>query len=297
MQLQIDNESLPVYEALASPVRLEIIRLLSKNKMNVKQLASSLKLSSPIITSHLGKLEKANIIKSERVGQQKISSLRVDRIEINFPEKIFNAFDTKESSIPVGHFTNYHVEPTCGLATSQHFIGKVDEPKFFMDPDRMNAQILWFTKGFVEYQIPNLLNENETLEMLEISLELSSEFPFSNDNWPSDISFSLNDLDVGTWTSPGDFADIRGKYTPSWYPDNLNQYGLLKTIRIMTHGTYMDGEPLSSLTIQDLNKYSADLWKLRIAVNDDAKNIGGCTIFGKDFGDYNQDIRMKLYYS
>ena len=41
--------------------------------------------------------------------------------------------------------------------------------------------------------------------------------------------------ELGTWTSPGDFADIRGKYTPDWYPDNLNQYGLLKTIRITKH--------------------------------------------------------------
>ncbi len=74
-------------------------------------------------------------------------------------------------------------------------------------------------------------------------MEVSSEFPFSNNNWPSDITFSLNGVELGTWTSPGDFADIRGKYTPDWYPDNLNQYGLLKTIRIMDHGTYMEGVP------------------------------------------------------
>ena len=54
----------------------------------------------------------------------------------------------------------------------------------------MDARILWFTSGFVEYQTPNFLNEEDTLEMLELSVELSSEFPFSNDNWPSDITFS-----------------------------------------------------------------------------------------------------------
>ncbi len=57
-------------------------------------------------------------------------SLRVDHIDINFPEKIFNAFDTKETAIPIGHYTNYSVEPTCGLATSADFVGMVDEPKF-----------------------------------------------------------------------------------------------------------------------------------------------------------------------
>lgn len=297
MQLQINEEALPVYEALASSVRIKIIQLLSKNKMNIKEIASAIGLSSAITTMHVSKLEKANIIKTEKVGQQKISSLRVDKIEINFPEKIFNAFDTKESSIPVGHYTNFSVTPTCGLATANNFIGMVDEPKYFMDASRMDAQLLWFTKGFVEYQTPNLLNENETLEMMEISMEISSEFPFANNNWLSDVTFSLNDTEVGTWTSPGDFADIRGKYTPAWYPDNQNQYGLLKTIRIMHHGTYMDGEPLSDITIEDLKNSTNDLWKLRIEVKEDAEHVGGCSLFGKNFGNYAQDIKVKVFYS
>lgn len=296
MQLEINSEALPVYEALASNVRINIIQLLSKNKMNVKELAAELGLSSAILTMHIKKLEEAKLIKTEKVGQQKISSLRVDKIEINFPEKIFNAFDTKESTIPVGHFTNYAVEPTCGLATLSDFIGLVDEPKYFMDPSRMDARILWFTKGFVEYQSPNFLDQTEKLEMLEISMEISSEFPFSNNNWPSDITFTLNGVELGTWTSPGDFADIRGKYTPDWYPDNLNQYGILKTIRVMNHGTYMEGEPLSNLTIADIPEHE-DTWHLRIEVKEDAQHVGGCTLFGKGFGNYDQDIKIKSFYS
>ncbi|MGX7351098.1 transcriptional regulator [Enterococcus canis] len=296
MQLDISEESLPVYEALASNVRLKIIQLLSKNKMNIKELAKELNLSSAIVTMHVKKLEEANIIRTEKVAQNKISSLRVDKIEINFPEKIFNAFDTKETSIPVGHYTNYSIEPTCGLATLTEFIGDVDEPKYFMDPRRMDARILWFTKGFVEYQAINYLEKTEKLEMLEISMEISSEFPFYNDNWPSDITFFLNDIELGTWTSPGDFADIRGKYTPAWYPDNLNQYGLLKTIRISKHLTNMDGIPLSDITIDDLPTHE-DIWHLRIEVKEDAKNAGGCTLFGKGFGNYDQDIKIKMFYS
>ncbi|MBO0440146.1 ArsR family transcriptional regulator [Enterococcus sp. DIV0212c] len=296
MQLEISEEALPVYEALASSVRIRIIKLLAKQKMNIKEIAHELGLSSAIVTMHIKKLEDANIIKTEKIGQQKISSLRVDNIEIHFPEKIFNAFDTLETTIPVGHYTNYSVEPTCGLATATHFIGKVDEPKYFMDPSRMEAQILWFTKGYLEYQTPNFLTSDQKLEMIELSMEISSEFPFSNDNWPSDITFSLNGIELGTWTSPGDFADIRGKYTPDWYPDNLNQYGLLKTIRIMNHGTYMEGEPLSDVKLADIDERT-DTWQLRIEVKNDAENIGGCTLFGKDFGNYNQDIKVKMYYS
>lgn len=296
MQLDITDDSLKVYEALASNVRIRIIQLLSKNKMSIKELAQALGLSSAIVTMHIRKLEGANIIKTEKVGQSKISSLKVDHIDINFPEKIFNAFDVQENDIPIGLYTDYHVEPTCGLATVADFVGPVDEPKYFMDPQRMDAQILWFTKGFVEYQTPNYLSKDSKLEMMEISLEISSEFPFANDNWPSDITFTLNGIELGTWTSPGDFADIRGRLNPDWYPDNLNQYGLLKTIRILNHGTYMEGDPLSAVTINDFAA-DADMWRLRIEVKEDAANVGGCTLFGQGFGNYEQDIKLKSYYS
>ncbi|WP_423216338.1 ArsR/SmtB family transcription factor [Streptococcus equinus] len=296
MQLEINSEALPVYEALASKVRLQIIQLLSKKRMHIKEIADELHLSSAIITQHIKKLEEAQIVKTERVGHQKVVSLGIDRIEINFPKKIFNAYSTIETSIPVGHYTDYSVEPTCGLASKDDFIGPVDEPRYFMVPERMKAQIVWFTQGFLEYQAPNLLKKDDTLKMMEISFEIASEFPFTNNNWPSDITFSLNDQELGSWTSPGDFGDIRGKYTPKWYPDHLNQYGLLKTIRITEHGTNIDGDFLSTLKISDLDA-SADTWKFRFEVKGDAKNVGGCTLFGENFGNYKQDIKVKLFYS
>lgn len=297
MRLNINDTSLVVYEALASSVRLHIIQLLSKNKMSIKDLATALGLSSAIVTMHVKKLEKAGIIKTEKIGQKKISSLKVDKIEIFFPTKIMNALDTKESSIPIGHYTDYLVTPTCGLATSDAFIGNIDEPKYFMDSKRMDAQILWFTQGFIEYQTPNLLSESEKLEMIEISMELSSEYPAANNHWLSDITFSLNEFELGTWTSPGDYADVRGRRTPEWYPDNQNQYGLLKTIRITNQGTYIDGEKLSNMTIDNFVTPPIDLWKYRIEVKADAEHVGGCTLFGKNFGNYDQDIKLKIFYS
>ena len=71
MQLEINQEALPVYEALASNVRIKIIQLLARNKMNVKEIAQELGLSSAIVTMHIKKLEEAKIIKTERVGQRK----------------------------------------------------------------------------------------------------------------------------------------------------------------------------------------------------------------------------------
>ncbi|GAE93409.1 transcriptional regulator [Gracilibacillus boraciitolerans JCM 21714] len=299
MQLEIDKASLPVYEALASKVRLEMIQLLSKNKMNIKELSSALGISSPIVTKHIEKLEKADIIRTEKIpgksGLQRISILKVDHIEVNFPKKIYHSFATYETSVPVGHYTDYHVLPTCGLATNKDFVGPVDQTKYFMDPKRMDARILWFTEGFIEYKTPNFLQEKDELQQMDISFEISSEFPFSNDVWPSDITFTLNNIELGTWESPGDFADTRGKYTPDWWPHNINQYGLLKTIRITSHGTYMDGEPMSDVTINDLDT-NVDGWKFKFEVKEDAEHVGGVTLFGREFGNHDQDINFKLYY-
>lgn len=70
MQLQINEESLPVYEALASKTRIKIIQLLSK-KDECQRFGKELGVSSAITTMHVKKLEEANIIKTEKVGQQK----------------------------------------------------------------------------------------------------------------------------------------------------------------------------------------------------------------------------------
>jgi predicted transcriptional regulator len=299
MQLEIDKSSVVVYQALASEVRIKIIQLLSKNKMNIKELAEELELSSPIVTKHIKKLEDVGLIKTEKIpgksGLQKISMLKVDHIEINFPKKIFHSLASYETSVPIGQYTDYKLKPTCGLATEKEFIGRVDEPKYFADPKRVDAKILWFTQGFIHYNIPNLLKKEETLQQFEISFEISSEFPFSNDVWPSDITFSLNDVELGTWTSPGDFADTRGKFTPDWWPHNINQYGLLKTLRITNHGTYIDGDPLSDVSVNDLDT-TCDKWTFRIEVKEDAEHVGGATLFGKKFGNHDQDIMFKLYY-
>ncbi|MDO7907683.1 ArsR family transcriptional regulator [Paenibacillus sp. JX-17] len=299
MQLEIDNSSLVVYEALASEVRIRIIQLLSNNKMNIKELAEELQISSPIVTKHVQKLEDAGIIRTEKIpgksGLQKISILKVDHIEINFPKKIFHSFASYKTSVPIGHYTDFDLKPTCGLASEKDFIGPVDEPKYFMDPKRVEAQILWFTKGFIQYQIANFLQQDEKLQQFEISMELSSEFPFANDVWPSDITFTLNGHELGCWTSPGDYADTRGKLNPDWWPSNLNQYGLLKTIRITNHGTYMDGDLMSALSVDDLDT-GCDRWTFRIEVKEDAAHVGGATIFGRKFGNHAQDINFKMYY-
>jgi predicted transcriptional regulator len=298
MKIDITEKHLPVYEALASKTRLTIIQLLANTPMNVKELAASLNLSSAIMTMHIRKLETAGIIKTDMVQtkgwSQKICSLVTDIIEVKFPNTNSKEHSFHYFSMPVGHYTDFEISPTCGLATEEKLIGFYDDPRYFLDPERVNAKLIWFAKGFLEYKIPNHLLLNQHPEELEISLELSSEAPGFNNDWPSDISFYINNVKLGEWTSPGDFGDTRGNFTPMWW--HANQYGLLKVIRITNEGTFIDGIRASNITLQQIQILQKQ-WAFRIAVTDEAKHIGGATIYGEKFGNYNQDIVFRLYYS
>jgi predicted transcriptional regulator len=159
----------------------------------------------------------------------------------------------------------------------------------------MKAGLIWFTRGFLEYQFPNnaKLAQN-TIEVLEFALELSSEVPGTSADWPSDITLSVNGTEIGTWTSPGDFGDKRGVYTPDWWKLKGSQYGKLKSWRVTDEGTYVDGVKISPVSLVDLDLSNHHSIRLRIAVKPDAKHPGGINIFGRGFGNYDQDIIMRL---
>lgn len=298
LQLDLSSNSLPVYEALASEVRLKILQKISQKEYSITELAAELGLSKAITTKHVQKLEQARLVQADRSksGHKKVPRLMVDSIEVEFPCKIYSSYSSYQDDIQVGHYTGFEVSPTCGLAGLDAGIGKFDDPRSFVDPNHFNAAMLWFSAGYVEYMIPNRLEEKQTPKMLEISMELASEFPYSNNVWPSDIGFSINGVKVGTWTCPGNFSDTRGFYTPQWWHDDLSQYGLLKHLRISESETSIDGQVLSQVGLDDLKLREKDFIVLRIIASKEETHSGGVTIFGRGFGNYDQNIFVSLYY-
>lgn len=297
------DEGLEVFKALGSELRINIIKLLQENhEMNMNELATSLGITNGALTSHIKKLEESGIIQvmTERGGHgnQKICKVAVDKIVVDVEseetEEDQNIYNTE---VKVGHYSDYNVYPTCGLATSKAIVGEVDDPRYFSHPDRINAGILWFTKGYIEYMIPNLLPSATKIDQITVSLEISSEAPGINNDWPSDISIFLNDVKIGTWTSPGDYGDVQGIFTPDWWFPNWNQYGLLKMIVINKKGTFVDGLKISNVIINQFNLDYKSTVRFKFEIEEDAKNIGGITIFGSEFGNYNQDIKVRIAYS
>ncbi|MGN7759986.1 ArsR/SmtB family transcription factor [Paenibacillus sp. 22594] len=289
-----------LYEALASEVRWRIMGLIADNERNVKDIAAMLELSPSIVTMHIRKLEQAGLIGSRRVrlngGTHKMCFLTQKSIEIELPS-VSRTTRSREQTISVGHYTAFEVHPTCGLGTHEKEIGVWDDPRYFLDPERVHAAILWFGRGYVEYKTPNYLLPDQTPEAIEISMEMASEAPGLRDYWPSDIRFTFNGVTLGMWTSPADFGRAaRGIYTPKWWHRNVNQYGLLKTIRIDALGTFIDGEWMSDVTVDDI-KLKEQFWTLRFAVEEDSVNVGGLTLYGAGFGNHDQDIVIRVYLS
>ncbi|MDB5629484.1 MAG: ArsR family transcriptional regulator, partial [Tardiphaga sp.] len=133
------------------------------------------------------------------------------------------------------------------------------------------------------------------IDELEFAMELSSEVPGTNANWPSDISLWVNNRKVGTWVSPGDFGDKRGRYTPPWWKLEGSQYGRLVTWRITRRGTSVNDVKISGVTLDELELDKHHAIRMRVGIDEKAQNPGGMNIFGRGFGEYDQNIVMRLH--
>ena len=297
------EEGVELFKVLRSDIRVNIILLLLKEKeMNMNEIAARLQITNGALTSHIRKLEEAGLIRvtqdSVGHGNQKVCSVLETRILV----EIGTQEETGEGSIfraeiPVGQYSDYQVCPTCGISTTKKMIGEVDDPRYFAHPDRAEAGILWLSKGYVEYLVPNILPAGQKIDELNFTMEISSEAPGFNNDWPSDITFLLNDTPVGVWTSPGDFGDRHGLFTPNWWFSGWNQYGLLKMLVIDQNGTYIDGMKISDVSTTQLQLDYKSQIRLKFAVQEDAAHVGGMTLFGSGFGNYSQGIRVRMRYS
>ena len=86
-----------------------------------------------------------------------------------------------------------------------------------------------------------------------------------------------------------------GVYTPRWWKLEGSQYGKLKTWTISQSGTFIDGIKISDVKLADLDLDNHHSIRMRIGIAEQAKRPGGINIFGRGFGNYDQDIIMRLY--
>jgi len=295
-----DSDAQEVMKALSSETRIRILEYLGGRLANVSEIANALGIPLSTANLHLGKLEDAGLITTELKtasrGVQKVCARRYDHIAFQFPTQKDKEIESVEVSMPIGAYTDFDVSPTCGLASADEIIGLLDTPSSFLEPERLNAQLLWFHHGYVEYRFPNKLPRQARLQSLRLSMEICSEAPLHHEDWPSDISLWINDIQVGNWTSPADFGGTRGALTPEWWETFNTQYGLLKVWQVNREGSFIDGLRISDRALVDIHIHDQSDIKIRMGVLPDTSNVGGINLFGRSFGNYPQDIVLTLQY-
>lgn len=290
-----------IYEALDSDVRIGILEeILQYGELHLAHFAKRFNLSNGAITAHIKKLHAAGLIEittsSGAHGTQKLCSLATDKIVIDFTARAQTEGRTESVNIDVGHYVDFEAFPTCGLATKEKVIGRFDDPACFTYPERINAGLLWLAHGYVEYLLPNFSTEGNELVELQIALEIASEAPGYAAYYPSDIFFDINGLSLGSFTSKGEYNDRAGTQSPDWWFGSLGQYGKKIVIAVNSEGTFIGGIKTSPTTLADLKISAQNRLRFRIAVHDDAAHVGGFTLFGRGFGDYDEGIVCKFIY-
>jgi predicted transcriptional regulator len=289
-----------VLRALASGPRRRILRLLDDKLRNVSEIAEALGMPVSTANLHVSVLEEAGLLLTERRpaarGSQKLCIRAFDDVAVVFARGLREAGEMAEVAVPLGSFVACDVGPSCGLASATGIIGLFDDPASFYDAGRGDAQLVWFHHGFVEYRVAHRLPPSAHLESIHVSCEVCSEAPLHHDDWPSDVTVALNDVEVGTWTSPADFGGQRGLLTPAWWEDRNSQFGLLKVWQVNERGGWVDGIRVSNVTVSDLEVLAKPYLSVRIGVRPDARHVGGVNLFGRHFGNYPQDLVVRLKY-
>ena len=296
-------------KALSSPVRIQILQMLAEEnadtELSIAEIARKMGIPASSAALNVKFLQDANLVKMEEKpgsrGNAKICVRDADMISIRLITRAAAEIENIVSvEMPIGAYTKCEVEPACGIANEDTILGMDDTELAFYMPERLTAQIIWSKKGYLEYTFPNQLKSKPyrcVPESIIVSAELCSEASGFREDWKSDITLWINDIECGTWTSPGDFGKRRGKITPRTWDSGRTQYGLLTTWEVRKDGCYINREWNSAVKMEDLHIMDKSSILIKIGNKEDAQYVGGFNLFGKKFGDYAQDIIMSITYS
>lgn len=295
------DEAEVVQKALAARQRANLLDLLVGRKMNIMELSEGLGISQTTVSAHVRILEKAGLVGSEYTitdtGAEKRCWAKYDNILFQtgpFPSGTTE--HSEEASMPVGLFTAAHLVPSCGMATDTEMIELHRDAQRLFGAERARAQMLWLAGGWLEYTFPCTLVENADITAVEFSAEICSEAPLFNNDFLSDITLWINGMEIGTWTSPGDFGGQSGRLNPAWWNSDWSQYGMLKQWSVDEQGSSIDETPCGATRVSDLGIKRGDTVVVRIGEKDGAANKGGMNLFGHRFGNYPQDLILRYRY-
>lgn len=295
------EETVAFCKTLSSKLRMDMVQYINRNPgASLNELSQAFGVSRAAVTQNVQILIEAKILETRQVPGKRGGGKSCYLLEHDFRVSFDRHFDSGEmyvTDIPIGQYCDYSIIPHCGIVTPEKVIGAVNDPRFFDAPERNDAGLLWIGGGYIEYRLPNYLQESQVPVEIRLTVEISSKAPDYADQWPSDVTFHFNATRLCTITTPGEFHDKQGLYTPDWWNTTMAQYGLQRQIRINRKGTFINGVLAEPLKIQELNLNDKSEFRFRISVPETGHNAGGLSLFGKGFGNYEHAIKFRLIYN
>ncbi len=292
-----------ICRALSSETRLQILHVLIDSSMTISQLAEYFYLPISSMSVHVHILEEAGLVTAISNpgvrGTKKLCGISASSVTLDLfahKKKLPSQKASVYVSMPVGSYSACEVAPPCGLVSSNLYLYPEDSPYGFYMPDHVQASLIWLTGGYLEYQFPNEVLSKARPSRLQFSFEICSEAPGYDNSWPSDVVLDLNHHTITTIHIKGDYGGRRGIYNPTWWEDSASQYGDYIIVDITHSGCYMGNQKVSSETIDSLGLADGYSFSFRLTVCERKDQGGGMNLFGKHFGDYDQDIVMKVEY-
>jgi len=216
-------------------------------------------------------------------------------------------FRTYTKSLQPGQYTTCDVYgPHSGLMREDGSTLGFDAITLFDQPSHLEADFMWFTSGWMAWDYPIDIPMDSEIQSISYMLEIASEYPGANWDWPSDITISINDIDIDLWTIPGDPDAL---YDYGFQENHLKssntQYGWLVTWTVDKTGTYFEYKfrlgdsakvKVSEITIDDIGIIPGE--DLRIKLSIPYRDEGyGLNIFGDSWGDHDHDPTITIDYS
>lgn len=289
-----------IARALSVKERVMILKDILTCSKNIPTIAKELNIPESSVTRHVEVLADAGLIYISYLpgikGHVKYLSQAILDVSISL-ESLQTVMSDDEFSIemPLGMFANCDVKAPCGMTGKEKEIETFDDPSVFFSPSRIDAECIWFDSGFISYRFPTKHIKNQPYKKLSFTFEICSETIYYNNDWPSDITIRVNDVELLTFESKGDFGGRRGKHTPMYWPVTSTQFGLLHKVSITDEGVFFDHHLFTDkIKLDDLKLQEANSVNFEIGVKEDAVHRGGLNLFGKNFGDFPQAIIMTL---
>lgn len=280
-----------VLEALGSPVRREMLDyILSDPGITMTALADRMHLTGGAVTAHIKVLVGCGLISVEegagKRGVCKRCVVVLDKLLLDLAND-YTPKGTHSFTVGIGDYSECDINPYCGIAAKDGFLGERDDPRYFSYPERASAAMLYFRSGKVVYTLPQPLRKGQKAKRLSVTFEISSKAAGYGRSSESSVKFFLCGKELGEHIVDGEFTDRRGLFNPEWYSDNLGQYGRIKTLSVDARGAYIDGVRIGGVTVGDLNMNSPSFGM---------ETESGLALFGAGFGDYDSSIMYEVNY-